>query len=289
MDASLIAAVEYWFGTVDPGVGLGSTVPVSVVGGNVVATVPLTGLTAGAQQVNLRVKDLAGNWSNVRSGTVTVVRPNPIFSDSFSSGPVPPWSAATGRVLRSTTAGIPFGGSNSGLMVTLPGGATNRVSYLTDNTPVNETTYHASFSFNRNTLTSGNNAATALTLFDGRTAANGQVFALQYRLTGGAVQVRTVLSRTGAAAVNGAWVTLPAGAHTLRVDWTSGPATGGAAGSLRLSVDGTSRSLQNGNTSGLRIDSVRLGVVAGVTTSATGSTQGVAYFDNFVSTRNTLP
>ena len=196
-DASLIASVEYWFGTVDPGVGLGSTVPVSVVGGNVGRDGSAHRLTAGAQQVNLRVKDLAGNWSNVRSGTVTVVRPNPIFSDSFSSGPVPPWSAATGRVARSTAAGIPFGGTNSGLMVTLPGGATNRVSYLTDNTPLNETTYHASFSFNRNTLTSGNNAATALTLFDGRNAANGQVFAVQYRLTGGNVQVRTVLDRTG--------------------------------------------------------------------------------------------
>jgi hypothetical protein len=218
---------------------------------------------------------------------VTVVRPNPIFSDAFS-GPtlLPPWSAVTGGVSLSTLAGIPSG---SGLKVTLPGGATNRVSYLTDNTPLNETTYHASFSFNRNTLTSGSNAATVLTLFDGRNAANGAVFSLQYHLTGGNVQVRTVLSRTGAAAVNGAWVTLTTGAHTLRVDWTSGPAFGGGAGSLQLSVDGTSRSLQNGNTSGLRVDSVRLGVVAGVTTTATGSTAGTAYFDNFVSTRNTLP
>ena len=73
--------------------------------------------------------------------------------------------------------------------------------------------------------------------------------------------------------------------NTLQVDWTSGPATGATAGSLRLSVDGVSRPLQTGNTSTLRVDTARLGVIAGFTTTSAGT----AYFDSFVSTRNTLP
>ena len=33
------------------------------------ATVPLAGITAGTQQVNLRVQDLAGNWSNASAAS----------------------------------------------------------------------------------------------------------------------------------------------------------------------------------------------------------------------------
>ena len=44
----------------------------------------------------------------------------------------------------------------------------------------------------------------------------------------------------GADALTGAWVHLHARCHTLQVDWTSGPATGTTAGSLRLLVDGVS-------------------------------------------------
>ena len=284
-DASLISAAEFWFGAGDPGAGHGSSVPVSIVSGKVVVTVPLAGITAGAQPVNLRVQDLAGNWSKAVTVTVTVVPPNLIFADNFESGTLSAWSGATGGV--SSTAAAAMGGSHRGLQVTLPGGRNNRVSHLTDASPLNETGYHAQFSFNRNTLTTGTNAATVLTLFDARNAANGQVFALQYHLTAGTAQVRTVLYRSGAGTLTGAWVTLPTGARTMRIDWTSGPATGTGAGSLRLSVDGVSRSLLTGNTSTLRIDTVRLGVIAGVTTTRTGSTAGTAYFDTFTSGRTT--
>ena len=45
------------------------------------------------------------------------------------------------------------------------------------------------------------------------------------------------------------------------------------------------RQTLTGNTSTLRVESVRLGLVAGLTTSSTGT----AYVDSFQSTRNTLP
>jgi hypothetical protein len=218
------------------------------------------------------------------STAVTVQPANRIFADSFESGTTAAWSGSNGSV--SVTPVAAMAGAR-GLAVTLPGGRNNRVSYLTDTSPAGETGYHARFSFNRNTLTSGAAAANVLTLFDGQSAANAQVFALQYRLTGGTAQIRAVLNRSGAAALTGPWVTLPAGPHSLQLDWTSGPATGAAAGQLRLSVDGVSVSLQTGNTSALRVDTVRLGITAGVTTTNTGSTAGTAFFDAFTSGRTT--
>jgi hypothetical protein len=264
-------------------------VPVSFVNGKIVVTVPLAGIPVGSQQVNLRVQDLAGNWSNAVHTTVTVKPPNAIFSDTFDSGALTAWSARAGGVSVTAAAGIPVGGANRGLEVTLPGGTGNRASYVTDTTPNGETSYHASFSLNAGTLTSGTVTTTVLTLFEGRTAANGQVFAVQFhRLATGVDQVRTVMSRSGATALTGPWVDLAAGAHTIRVDWTSGPTTGATAGSLALVVDGV-RQTSTGNTSTLRVDTVLLGVTAGVTQTATSSMKGTAYVDSFVSTRYTLP
>lgn len=282
-DASLIAKAEYWLGSTDPGVGKGISVPVSVVAGKVQVTVPLAAVPPGNQVFNLRVQDLAGNWSKSVNTTVSVQRPNAIFSDGFESGGFGFWGASTGGVLNTTTAALPTSiepGSTRGLQVTLPGNG-----YLTDPTPAAETSYHARFVFNRNTLTSGTTATTALSLLQGRTAANGQVYALEYRFNAGSAQVRTVLDRSGTTALTGAWVILTAAPHTLQVDWTSGPATGTGAGSLRLSVDGLSKSLQTGNTSTLRIDTAWLGVSAGIS----GSSTGRAYFDSFASTRYTMP
>jgi len=279
------AAAEFWLGASAPAPGAGTRIPVSLVGTNIVATVPLAGIPPGNQQVNLRVQDLAGNWSNAASTTVTVSVPNAIFANAFDSGTLAAWSASTGNVTVTPAAGIPVGGGNLGLQVTLVGGTANRASYVTDISPTGETGYHASFAFNANTLTSGATASTVLTIFQATTAANGQVFAVQFHRTAGVAQIRVVLSRTGAGAVTGAWVTLPAGAHTIRADWRSGPATGATQGSVALLVDGGVVSTLTGNTSGLRVGTALLGVSAGVTSTRTSTMTGTAYFDSFVSTR----
>jgi FtsP/CotA-like multicopper oxidase with cupredoxin domain len=273
-DASLIAKAEYWLGGTDPGVGKGISLPVSVVAGKVQVTVPLASVPQGNQVFNLRVQDLAGNWSKSVNKTVSVQRPNRIFSDDFESGGFGFWGGSAGGVLNTPSAAQPGPiepGSLRGLQVTVPG-----AGYLTDNTPAAETSYHARFVFNRNDLVSGTNA---LSLLQGRTA-GGQAFALDYRLTGTTPQVRMLMGRNTGAALVGTWVTLPAGTHTLQVDWTSG-----SSGSLRLLVDGTSKSQQNAGNSNLRIETAWLGVSAGTSPSSSGH----ASFDSFASTRFTMP
>jgi hypothetical protein len=280
-----VGSAEFWLGTTDPGVGHGTVVSVSVVNNQAVVIVPTAGIPSGVQRFNIRVQDTAGNWSNALNTSVTVTRPNGIFANNFEPAD-PAWSATTGAVSNTAAAAMPTTnepGSTRGMQVTLPGGNTNQASYRTDNSPSAETGYHARFVFDRNTLTPGTNANTVLTIFETRTAANGSVFTVQYRQNGGVPQLRTVLTRNTGATVNGTWVNLAAGRHTLQVDWVAA-----TAGSLLLKIDGTTVSTQNANTGTLRVETAMLGVTAGFTTSNNGTTAGTAYFDTFVSTRNTL-
>ncbi len=265
-----LATAEFWTGTADPGVGKATRVSVSTVNGQAVATIPLAGVTPGSPQFNLRVQDPAGNWSNAVSTTVTVSRPNAIFSDNFDSGNLNSWSTRTST--GSGTTSVTTAGGSPALTVTAPG-----THYVTDNTPVGETGYHASFS-----LTPGTLSSTGTTVFDARAGNNGGgalVLSVAFRKSGGGNQVRLSMGNA-----NGAWVNLPAGSPTVRVDWSSGPGNGPVAsrGTTKLSLNGTTASTLTGNSSNLRVESARLGLLA------TGAT-GTAYVDDFISTRNTLP
>ena len=260
------AAAEFWLGSTDPGAGKGTRVPVSLVGTNIVATVPLAGIPVGSQQVNLRVQDLAGNWSNAVHTTVTVKPPNAIFSDTFDSGALTAWSARTGGVSVTAAAGIPVGGRQPRPRGHPPRwqGQPRELRHghhaeRRDELPrvVQPQRGHAD-------LRVGRRAPCSPCSRDARRRTGRCSRCSSTASPRASGQVRTVMSRSGATALTGAWVNLPAGAHTLRVDWTSGPATGATAGSLALLVDGV-RQASTGNTSTLRVDTVLLGVTAGVT------------------------
>ncbi|MBW8732521.1 MAG: hypothetical protein JF622_16550, partial [Terrabacter sp.] len=201
---------------------------------------------------------------------------NAIFSDTFNSNSLSSWSARNGAVSTSLVAGIP-----SGTYGMVAAGSVTP-AYVTDNTPSAETTYRAQFSFNANTLSSGSGTTTWLTAFEGRSA-TGQSFAVQYHRVGaGAVTLRTVMNRAAFGATTSPALSLATGAHTIRVDWVQG-----TGGSLTLRVDGTQRDQRLGNNTGtaLQIETARLGVIAGTTST----TAGTAWFDSFVSTRNSIP
>lgn len=278
-------AAEFWRGT-DPGVGHATSVPVSYVNGSVVVSVPLAGVPAGSQTFGLRVQDTAGNWSNARTATVSVTRTSAIFSDNFDSGGLTAWSGSSGGVAVTAAAGIGGGGTNRGLAVTLAGRAANAPGYVVDSTPGGETLYDAQFAVNANSLTTGTGNNSIVNLFEARTAAGGQVYALQYRGSGATASVRVVLSRSGGlAAVNGAWVTLGTGAHTLKTAWRSGPATGSVRGQVVLTRDGVVVTTVNGDTTGLAVDDAWLGITGGVNSGNNSPMAGTAWFDSFVSTR----
>ncbi len=276
-------AAEYWTGTTDPGAGKGTRVQLTDANGVVSADIPIAGMQPSTVQFNLRVQDAAGSWSNVASTVVQVTRANAIFSDTFDSGNLSAWTSVTNAARAVVNAaGNPVGSGNYGLAVTLPGGTSNGPAYVTDNSPVDETTYHAQFSFNPNTLVTG---TAWVTVFEGRTA-TGQAFAVQFQRNGtnGSRLLRVVMNRNLLGNTTGASYALGTGAHTVRVDWAQG-----TGGSLRFVVDNTVRYTLTGNNTGtgMQVQSARLGITAGTTTASTMA--GTAWFDSFVSTRVSIP
>ncbi|GGM86046.1 hypothetical protein GCM10009721_08470 [Terrabacter tumescens] len=274
---------EYWTGTTDPGAGKATRVQTTDTGTGITASIPLAGIANGTVQFNLRVQDAAGNWSNASSVSVRVVRPNAIFSDSFDST-LSTWTTKVGSVAGTTAAGLPNGGGNVGLAATV--GSRNAPAYVVDESPANEVTYHAQFAFHPNTLSTGASATAWVTVFEGRTA-TGQAFAVQFHRVGtGATagQLRIVMNRNTTGNTTGPAVGLSTGSHTVRVDWVQG-----TGGSLRLLVDGTLRDTRTGNNTGsaMQVQAVRLGITSGPTTTSTMA--GTAWFDSFVSTRNSIP
>jgi hypothetical protein len=99
---------------------------------------------------------------------------------------------------------------------------------------------------------------------------------LEYRrTTTGSGQVRAVAARRGGNAATG-WATLGAGSHVVELAWISA-----TSGSLQLWLDGARSAVTGVDTSAGRVETARLGVSSGLTSSMTGSLS----LDRFVSTR----
>lgn len=274
-----IAAAEY-FRNPDP--GNGNATPMQAADGtfngaseNLTALVPLAGWPMGPNTVYVRAKDAAGNWSLLGSVVVTVQPANLIFSDGFEAGNFNAWSLTTG-VAVGTGAGISvqpgaaMGGSTLGMRARITG---NTPGYVTDNTPVNETSYFGGFWFHPNgTVTGG----TQHTILVGRSAVPQNIFGIQYRRTGGGTyQLRAWIQTSGGQVFSG-WQTITNAAHRVRLDWQSANAA-----TARFFIDGAQVGTLAGNTSAFTLDAVRLGPSAGLT----GGTSGNEYFDGYVSSR----
>jgi hypothetical protein len=103
---------------------------------------------------------------------------------------------------------------------------------------------------------------------------------VQYRRaaqTNAARQVRLSVTHSNGSSSTTAWITIPSGASTLQVNWKAS-----TSATVTLLVNGAATSLTGQNTSTLRVESVRLGLVT------TGSTSGSAFFDAFRSDRTPL-
>ncbi len=247
-------------------------------GGTTEATygvVPLSQLTAypdGSYRIWVHAKDAAGNWGDLVPATFTLKRG--LFSDGFETGNTTPWNGGT---VGATTvvATTPIAGAYS-MQVT---GSTTQPAAVTDTTPTAETGYHARFAISSALRT----ANAPIGVFTALSATNAPVLQVQLRRGGAATavsQVRmTVWRAIGTAST--AWVNLPTGSSSIQVDWTAA-----TAGSPALVVNGVTSTLTGQNTSALRIDTVRLGLVQapGGSTSVTGT----ALFDSFRSARTPL-
>ncbi len=277
---STVTAAEWWLGA-DPGKGLGTAISVATPAASVSFVVPINvaNFPMGAYTVSFRAYDAAHNWGPTTTLTLNInQRANAIFSDGFESGNFSAWSATGGTPADMAVNGAAKQSGSFGMAAAVSGGASG---YVQDNSPAVDATYHARFYFNPNNYTSTTNG-TARTIFTGLTGSGGNVFTVQVRRqSNGTYQVSATVNGSGGT-TSTAWVTISAAAFTrIEVAWASGSS---ASFSLYVGSSTTPTFTLTGlNTSAIKLETVRLGP-QGVLTGVGGT----MYFDNFVSTRNTV-
>ncbi len=262
--SSGLAGGEYWF----DGTAVVGNVPATSFTG-LTPTVATAALTPGPHSVRVRIRDNAGNWSTVRSVTLTVIA-DAIFANGFETGTTP-WgwtNAATANTTRiDVTAAAALAGTR-GLQV--QGNNTNYVQY-DFGTAANPATgtYDARFSFRPN----GNNSA-GKDIFAAATATNFNtvLFRVRYRLNLTTPQVQIQMG----ASTNTNWTNITGGTatNTIEVVWQSGT-------SLVLYINGVPA--QTITATAGSVSSVRLGSVTNVGTAA------LMFFDAFASKRSVTP
>jgi parallel beta-helix repeat protein len=205
--------------------------------------------------------------------------PDPIFADSFETGNLSAWASSTtdnGDLSVSTAAKLKGG---YGLQARIND---NNAIFVTDNSPANESRYRARFYFDPNTIAMGKSDAHVI--FQGINATGTVVLQIEFRKNGSNYQISAILVNDTTIFTNSGWFTISDAPHFIEVDWRASTAAGANNGGLTLWIDGTQRANITGiDNDTRRIESVRLGAVAGIDTT----TRGTEYFDAFDSRRQT--
>ena len=197
--------------------------------------------------------------------------PNAIFSDGFESGSFSAWSSSTGAGTRINVTTAAKQAGVYGMAAQISSGTSG---YVVDNSPNNETSYHARFYFSPNGAAPG---STAQDIFLGLNAFNTNVFRVQMRMSGKQYQIGVTVARSGGT-TSTKWYTITNAYHAIEIAFQSA-----GSASFTLYIDGAAQQTLTGlNTSAYTIKSVRLGpqgTLSGVS--------GTEYFDTFASTRTT--
>jgi hypothetical protein len=156
----------------------------------------------------------------------------------------------------------------------------NTSIYATDTSPVNEARYRARFYFNPNGITMAN--GNAHYLFYGLTSGGVVTVRVEFGWSGTSYRIRAALSNNSTTFTNSAWFNISNAPHYIEFDWQAAFAPGVSNGGLTLWIDGVQRANLTGiSNDARRIESVRLGAVAGIDTG----TRGATYIDAFQSNR----
>lgn len=195
--------------------------------------------------------------------------PRPIFVDSFETGNLNAWSGIGGAGSQLSVVAAAKQSGAYGLQAMISGGASG---YVVDNTPNNETSFHARFYVHPNGATIN---STAQDILVGRNASDQVVFRVQLRRSSGSYQIRSMVTRSGGT-TSTSWYKISNAYHALEIAWQSGGST-----SFILYIDGVAKqTLTKLNTSSYTIKTTWLGPSAGLSGSP-----GTEYFDNYVTTR----
>lgn len=274
-DATTSVAGGEWFEGADPGVGKAAAMNASDGTFNsategLTASIPTSGLALGSHTFKLRAKDVLANWGATISVVVIVSLPDAIFADGFESGNFNAWNGgATGGNRISVTTAAKQAGTY--------GMQASATSYVTDNSPVNESSYRARFYFNPNS-----SSGSSQDIFVGRTSGGTTMLRVQFQRTGSGTTNNPYVYQIRAGALQGGGTTYTnwynisgTTSQAIEISWASGNNA-----SFSLSIGGSlKQTLNNLNTNNYKLEQVRLGP------SSSGS--GTQYYDSFVSRRYT--
>ena len=206
-----------------------------------------------------------------------------IFADDFESGDLSLWDASLTGVDGgdlSVTAAAAYEGS-FGMQALIDD---TNVLRAGDSSPNGETYYRARFYFHPNSISMADPGT--LRLFEASKTGGIPIFRLEFQYVGGVYKLYPrvtndsfVYQSADRYPISNAW-------HVVELEWQAASSAGANDGFLSLWIDGTLTATISGvdnDSAAGQIDYVRIGAVAGV--SAT--TSGTMLFDNFESRRET--
>lgn len=201
-----------------------------------------------------------------------------IFKDSFESGNLSAWSSSvTDSGDLSVNAAAALVGS-FGLKAVID---SNGAIYVQDNTPASESSYHARFYFDPNSIPMA--AGNAHYIFVGR---NGtvEIFRVEFRRNNGKYEVRAQAANDGTGYLNTPWSVISDASHYIEIDWKASSAAGAKNGYIKLLIDNVLKGTKSGiDNDTRRVDDARLGPSGSIDTG----TRGTYYFDAFESRKLT--
>jgi len=256
----------------------------TTVGANVTSHNDSNLACATAYHYRVRATNAGGDSpnSNVANATTPACLADLIFADGFEGGNLNTWSARAigGSDLQVNPAAALVGGQGMAAVIN-----DNIAMYVTDQRPEAEARYRFRFYFDPNAIamTSGD----AHFIFYGYQGTNTVVLRIEFRRLNSSYQLRAAALNdpptTGAATWRTtSFFTISDAPHFLEVDWQAATTPGANNGALNFWIDGGQRpGLTSIDNDTRRIDSVRLGTIAGIDVG----TRGAYYFDAFESRR----
>jgi hypothetical protein len=233
----------------------------------------------------LRLTAVDGAFTVYDEVQITVNAPSDlIFQDGFESGNTSAWgSEVDSESDLNVTAAAALNGSSFGLAALIDN---TTAMYVQDDTPANEMRYRARFYFDPNSITMANNNAHYIMAARNATT---EVLRIEMRRSGGNYQIRANVRGDGGGFANTGWFTISDAPHSIEIDWKASTGPGANNGYLHLWIDNSNSasptaSINNVDNDTRRVESVRLGPLAGIDSGNSGT----EFFDAFVSRETTF-
>jgi RHS repeat-associated protein len=222
----------------------------------------------------------SNNWGDTYIGldpNVTLPDYSQFLSDGFESADMTAWSSAetdSGNLSVTTDAAIE---GTYGLQGAVNG---QNEMYVEDDSPAGETTYHARFYFNPNSVEIPD--GDTFDILRG-TGIDGTAFSVRLGWVDDSYAVKVVMVADDSSTTESDWVPINDGPNCIEIEWARAGSDTSHDGYMNLWVNGTLMENPNGADDDTKsIGSVQMGILS----PSSANINGTVYFDDFASNNN---